>query len=272
MYWNWQSRQRWFQHLYEQNMHLCKDLALVKPKSTLWKHTYADTVLDSPFDTKNVVFQDTTTDAAIVWAHQNGYKNIVAMNFANRKNPGGGYVSGALAQEEDCCRCCPSLYPSLINSKLTDAHGKSHSFYPFDRKNVILTPKVKLVRTVSSQYNILNLNQNKLIDVYFVSTAAPYYPTDGFDGDIVKVSLKTTLLGPIKFFDLTTPVDNCLILGAWGCGAFENDPEIMSKYMKNAVRQYGGYYDKIIFAIPNKTGQNYTTFAHTFSSPPVPKQ
>lgn len=43
-----------------------------------------------------------------------------------------------------------------------------------------------------------------------------------------------------------------LILGAWGCGAFRNDPEVVARAFKIALESRGHYFDEIRFAIPTR--------------------
>ena len=40
-----------------------------------------------------------------------------------------------------------------------------------------------------------------------------------------------------------------LVLGEFGCGAFHNDPEIVSKAYKTALEQFNGAFEKVEFAI-----------------------
>ncbi|GAB0103197.1 hypothetical protein JMUB6875_21690 [Nocardia sp. JMUB6875] len=47
--------------------------------------------------------------------HEEGGKAIAVLNFASARNPGGSYLGGARAQEEDLCRSAP-LYRCLLEA------------------------------------------------------------------------------------------------------------------------------------------------------------
>ena len=52
-----------------------------------------------------------------------------------------------------------------------------------------------------------------------------------------------------------------LILGAWGCGAFRNDPtEIASLFKEFFEGDFKGVFREVVFAIPGKGSQNYQIF------------
>ena len=56
-----------------------------------------------------------------------------------------------------------------------------------------------------------------------------------------------------------------LILGAFGCGAFQNDPEAVAAAYRDALAEYGKYFDEIEFAVfcrGYETG-NYDAFRKT---------
>ena len=58
-----------------------------------------------------------------------------------------------------------------------------------------------------------------------------------------------------------------LVLGAWGCGAFGNDPRIVAEAFKSALKQDGleMYFDKVCFAVyGNEASNNYRTFKLVF--------
>ena len=54
-----------------------------------------------------------------------------------------------------------------------------------------------------------------------------------------------------------------LVLGAFGCGAFLNDPFIVAKAYKEVLQKYGGFFDLIEFAIYCRAYEtkNYKAFA-----------
>lgn len=51
-----------------------------------------------------------------------------------------------------------------------------------------------------------------------------------------------------------------LILGAFGCGVFKQDPIEVATLFKKALR--GSYFEKVVFAIPR--GVNYKAFKEVF--------
>lgn len=58
------------------------------------------------------------------------------------------------------------------------------------------------------------------------------------------------------------PGNEMIILGAFGCGAFENDPEVVAKASKVVVEKYSKFFKTIEFAVfcSPKDERNYTIF------------
>ena len=53
---------------------------------------------------------------------------------------------------------------------------------------------------------------------------------------------------------------DAIILGAYGCGFFGNDPYVVASIWRGIIRDYGGYFKNIVFAIPNDKDNNFATF------------
>jgi uncharacterized protein (TIGR02452 family) len=61
-----------------------------------------------------------------------------------------------------------------------------------------------------------------------------------------------------------------LILGAWGCGVFKNNPEVISGYFHEILVDecYSGLFNQVIFAVindENSAGNNYEIFKKKFN-------
>jgi len=58
-----------------------------------------------------------------------------------------------------------------------------------------------------------------------------------------------------------------LVLGAWGCGAFGNDPNVVAGHFRTALLddELGRCFDKVVFAIYGRPdGKNITAFKNVF--------
>lgn len=61
-----------------------------------------------------------------------------------------------------------------------------------------------------------------------------------------------------------------LILGAWGCGVFRNDPNTVASAFADLLkpgRPYSRFFDRVVFAVfdPAREGPNYQAFEEVFS-------
>ena len=138
-------------------------------------------------------------------------ERVLALNFANGIHPGGGFLSGARAQEEVLCRSS-GLYATMRGDPMYAAHRQRS--LPDSTDWAILSPEVPMFReddgTALPAPWQLSL----------VTCAAPYAPTVGRPqaGDLLQGRIRRVLaIG--RAFDYSA-----LVLGAWGCGAFGNDP------------------------------------------------
>ena len=204
-----------------------------------------------------------------------GYKGnkVVVHNFASATSPGGGVVNGATAQEECLCRCS-GLYFSLNNPDMWNGFYTPHrnERNPIHNADIIYTPDVIVFKTDTSYPKMMPKENWYNVDV--ITCAAPNLrekPSNKYnanDGDKqIKVTDKELLAIHEKRLRRMLEVAilmgaDTIILGAFGCGAFANNPEIVAKANKNVIQEYLHAFKNIEFAIycSPRDERNYKIF------------
>lgn len=174
---------------------------------------------------------------------------VAVLNFANPKYPGGGVQNGAKAQEECLCRSS-NLYQCLKDEKVFE----DYYFYHAKRGGNWFTDRMiySLGITVfkdDSPVPVLML-ENEWFQVDVITCAAPY-----LGGSIIIEGneLKQIFVKRIKNI-LDAAIINqvqTIILGAFGCGAFKNPPEVVAQAFYEVIYEMGykKYFKRIVFAI-----------------------
>lgn len=170
-------------------------------------------------------------------------KKILVLNLANDRTPGGGVERGAMAQEEELFRRT-NYFMNL-----------QKSLYPFDLTNVILTERVTVVK--NEKYEDLNYPFTVSMLASAAITRPHLTPDENYTKEDRKIMQYTidNIFRVAKLFEY-----DILILGALGCGAFQNPPEIVANIFKETIKTYDKCFDKIIFAVKSKNDNNYDTF------------
>lgn len=167
----------------------------------------------------------------------NGSSKVLALNFANGVSAGGGFLHGARAQEECLCRSS-SLYLTLENDPMYAAHAKRP--IPDSSDWSILSPDVPVFRLDDGT----TLDEPYLLS--FLTSAAPYAPTVG---KVKSAELMKSRIHRVLEIASSYGFDS-LVLGAWGCGAFDNDPIATARDFKEALTiDFAGRFKEIVFAI-----------------------
>lgn len=196
--------------------------------------------LHPPFpETRVQVTNETTLRAARRLADR-GLRPL-ALNFANGKHPGGGFLDGARAQEEVLCRSS-ALYLTLEGDPMYAAHAKRPQ--PDSSDWVILSPDVPVFRTDDGT----PLERPWLLS--FITCAAPYAPAIGQprSGDLLQKRIHR-VLAVARAYGYTA-----LVLGAWGCGAFHNDPWRAARDFRSALETaFAGAFEEVIFAVADRS-------------------
>ena len=170
--------------------------------------------------------------------------DCVVLNMASSFKPGGGVLKGATAQEEDLCRRS-NLYKSLIHFK---------NCYPIPKFGGIYTRDIQVFRSVG-QYNLLH-------DPFTCSCISfPGIKLDDPNNIGNEEKFMITLRGKVRGILRIAVIKKHgkLVLGALGCGAYKNPPELVAKAFKEVLeeKEFEGRFEEICFAIlPDKKGGN----------------
>lgn len=161
----------------------------------------------------------------------------LALNFANGVSPGGGFLRGALAQEEALCRSS-ALFATLEGDPMYETHQREA---PHEASAwAILSPEVPIFR----------LDDGTALPepwrLSFLTCAAPLATVVGQprSGDLLAARIRRTL-AIARAFGYES-----LVLGAWGCGAFGNDPVRTARDYRAALEgEFVGAFSEVVFAI-----------------------
>jgi uncharacterized protein (TIGR02452 family) len=204
---------------------------------------------NTPSNQQQNLVIEVTTETTQVAAHRlvtgEGCQDLVLLNFASARNPSGGFINGAKAQEEDLARCSGLYLCQLMQPEYYEANRSQDSLLYTD--HIIYSPKVPWFRIRSSE----------LLDDYFLASVitAPA-PNAGQvlrrDSNALPAIEKT--LRQRAGYLLAVAQDNghrSLLLGAWGCGVFCNNASMVADAFGQWLEspRFDGWFDRVVFGI-----------------------
>lgn len=204
---------------------------------------------------------------------------VCVLNFASSMNPGGGVVHGAGAQEECLCRCS-TLYFCLDDRAMWDNFYLPHrsGLSSLHNDDLIYTPDVTVFKSDTLRPKPLEEGDWYQVDV--ISCAAPnlhrYFGSlmrdlgekefSGIDdGELAAIHRRRVA----RILDVAAQNQaDVLVLGAFGCGAFMNNPHVVATVMVQLARDYGRCFKAIEFAVYCPLGdmENYRAFERALAS------
>lgn len=203
-----------------------------------------------------VVSKKRTFEAAMGYSG----KKVAVLNFASASNPGGGVVNGSSAQEECLCRCS-TLYYNLTEDYMWKNFylPHRHQVNPIHNDDLIYTPDVVIFKSDTVYPRFMPEARWKKVNV--ITCAAPNFrerPSNGFnsgdgnravkisDSELEKIHIKRGR----KILEAATANKNeVVILGAFGCGAFMNKPEVVANAYKQIIEEFKNAFETIEFAV-----------------------
>ena len=198
--------------------------------------------------------ENETTFHAAKRLHEANYGPVCALNFASARNPGGGFLNGSQAQEESLARAS-GLYRCIV-------HQEAHYQYHRDHRSglytdrMIYSPEVPVFRDdedqllenwypvsiiTSAAVNLGSLKQNRPHEI-------PLAP------EVMRKRAAKVLALALHYGHPT------LVLGAWGCGVFQQNPKDMAGYFAELLLGEGPFvnrFERIVFAVLDRKGNDY---------------
>ena len=216
---------------------------------------------DAFAETRFEVTDETTIDAIKRICSESANANPFVLNFASAKNPSGGFMSGAQAQEESLARSS-GLYPCLTaNFEMYEHNRQERSCLYSDL--MIYSPLVPVFRNDDGSFfskpNLVSFLSAPAVNAGVVGRQEPQ------NVDLIRV---TNFQRARKLLWIAHQNQHrILILGAWGCGVFQNDPLIIAKIFKELlVGEFEGYFERVVFAVYDTSAskRTYNTFTKAF--------
>jgi uncharacterized protein (TIGR02452 family) len=175
-----------------------------------------------------------------------GAHRVGVLNFSSARNPGGGYVGGARAQEEDLCRAS-ALYQTLLRApEFYAAHRADRS--PFYTDRVIHSPAVPVFRDDTGAL------LDEPYEADFLTSAAPNAGVVAQRTPAETGRIPGALTGRAERVLQVAAVAGvtALVLGAWGCGVFRNDPAQVAAAFRTHLGpggRFAGRFPRLVFAV-----------------------
>jgi uncharacterized protein (TIGR02452 family) len=190
-------------------------------------------------------------------------KPVLLLNMANAEHGGGGWLKGALAQEENLC------YRSSLSFTL------KRRYYPLGPLAAVYSPRVVVFReSLDKGHGLLDLSQPQALPVVsVVSVAAVRDPaiTKGPGGEEVykfssdEGAMRNKMRVVLRVAGREG--HRRLVLGALGCGAFGNPRAEVVRLWKEVLgeTEFAGWWEGVVFAVMERGGRkdgdgNYGVF------------
>jgi uncharacterized protein (TIGR02452 family) len=212
----------------------------------------------------SIEIRDATTQQAAEALASQG--DVVALNFASARNPGGGFLGGAKAQEEELCRCS-GLYRTLLTQRQYYEHNRRQETLLYSDFS-IYSPRVPFFRLAANE----PLLERPLL-VSVITAPAPNAGALARNEPGAASQLRTTF--EQRWANVLAIAEHnghrTLVLGAWGCGAFRNEPVMVAETALSTLRsaRFDGVFERVVFAIPGagrQSRENLEAFRRVFGA------
>ncbi len=187
-----------------------------------------------------------TTFAAARSLIDAGYSNPLCLNFASAKNPGGGFLSGSQAQEE-CLARASALHQSLSREMAYYNANRSHpsSLYT---NHIIYSPTVPVFRDDDDR--LLPEPFSVSIVTSPAVNAGAVHKNEPSNQSLIRSTMEHRIRSVLAVG--RHHGHDSIVLGAWGCGVFRNDPADIAQWFADAIQsdeRFIGAFRCVVFAV-----------------------
>jgi len=219
-----------------------------------------DDVVSRPTESQPVVIEieNETTLSGIARLLRDHCAPVAALNFASAKNPGGGFLSGSQAQEESLARSS-ALHASLMKAwDFYEQHRRNSSLLYSD--SMILSPHCPIFRDDAG--NLLSNIQRAT----FISAAAPNAGAlkDNEPENVDRIPEVLARRAEYVLALASSQGYRHIVLGAWGCGVFRNEPETVANVFMGLLgsARWMNRFSRVVFSILDPSPEQ--SLIHTF--------
>lgn len=186
-------------------------------------------------------------------------KPICVLNMANAFSAGGGWMRGALAQEEALC------YRTSLSFTL------KLRYYPMPEESGIYSPRVLIIReSMKDGHDLLDCRVPQDLKVISVVSVAaidrPLLARDPTGAETYRRQNDRHLMEEKIRIILRIAIRNQhrqIVLGAFGCGAFANPNQEVANMFRSVLTEpefSGGWWKDVVFAVLDMGSGNFGVF------------
>ncbi len=232
-----------------QKIDIAKELGISKKETALFTPEQLSELVAAPmpefqFETQFETWRCSSLKAILELAKEEDQEKIMCLNFASAKNPGGGFINGAEAQEESLARTSALYETLLMADDYYTLHRRMTSCFYTD--TMIYSPKVPVFRKdkgeLLSKPVRCNFITSPAVNAGVVKRQEPQRENEILEA----MDIRTDKMLSLALYQ----GNETLILGAWGCGVFKNDPkEIAGLFKKYLHGKYKNKFKRVVFAV-----------------------
>lgn len=205
----------------------------------------AQAVSSGERQTELTVWNGSTVDAILRLKAEG--KDPAVLNFASARNPGGGFINGAMAQEESLAASGCLYETQLAHEEYYQKNRACKSMMYTD--HAIYSPDVVFFRDGSFRLLVHPVTASVLT---LPAVNMGQVKRKGEDAKTAEAVMRRRMKLSLTIF----AKQNCghLILGAYGCGVFRNDPEQIARWWKELLAEdFPGVFRSVVFAVLDRS-------------------